>query len=195
MEPCERSFHYYQVAVPFWKMDNCRCRRRRPRPAAATVKMDPPDHALCAQLSKLLDIDARRSGSGIAAASLGTPRIHVRQRRSWDCGVAALLTVLRRGDSAAWTDACEIIGTDSIWTIDLVHALRRLSPGRRFVYTTQQLGVDPRHRHLSFYHKELDADETRVQRLFIDAEACGVPIHQVTVSPCELFSFHLLAPT
>jgi hypothetical protein len=78
-----------------------------------------------------------------------------------------------------WARLRDAVGTESVWTIDLAHLLRRVDPSLRFVFCTQELGVNPSYENIAFYKGELAKDERRVEQLFLSAEADGVLAHKV----------------
>ena len=54
---------------------------------------------------------------------------HARQKRSWDCGLTAALMILSGRDleeGVDWARLRDAVGTESVWTIDLAHLLRRV---------------------------------------------------------------------
>ena len=131
---------------------------------------------------------------------------HLRQADAWDCGIACLQMVMqwgrreeedgvddgdeedgassggaaaarRRRSEAAWLR--RMVGTTSIWTIDLVFLVERLfadrsvsgnaaapTPPLSYVFCSTKFGVDPDFIELDYYRDQFSADELRVQRLF-----------------------------
>mmetsp|Transcript_30536 Transcript_30536/g.46852 ORF Transcript_30536/g.46852 Transcript_30536/m.46852 type:complete len:422 (-) Transcript_30536:169-1434(-) len=126
------------------------------------------------------------------------------QLENWDCGVACLqmaLRWLREHDkiSTTGTDGMDSrklnhqelierdwilqsIGVKSIWTIDLVMLLQRLidkdelPANLSFLFCSTKLGVDASHGQLAYYTNAFQSDEFRVNKLFRQAKANGMPI-------------------
>ncbi|KAA8500060.1 Protein GUCD1 [Porphyridium purpureum] len=108
---------------------------------------------------------------------------HVRQRFSWDCGLACAEMVLRARRVHAGIDARtlrSIVQTTSVWTIDVAYLLAAL--GLKLKYYTLQAGVRQEYRKQPFYMEHLDADSERVQALFDAAAKNGVRVEERAVS-------------
>lgn len=108
----------------------------------------------------------------------------IQQLYHWDCGLACSRMVLRylgQLDDGEFECALqELRLTRSIWTIDLAYLMRRFGVRHRFC--TQTLGVDKGYKNQSFYRKHFDTEETRVNQLFAQAQACKVLVEKCTVS-------------
>ena len=114
-------------------------------------------------------------------------RYHVRQRRTWDCGLActaaALIRLgLKRGPEtdeerdALLSTLEEAVGTYRVWTIDLVKIL--LDQGVSVHFTTTSFGVQDAYEDLAFYGK-LDEDKDRVPRVFEEVRSRGPFLEEV----------------
>lgn len=117
---------------------------------------------------------------------------HVRQRLSWDCGLACVEMVLRGvGSEVTPEELRELVGTASVWTVDLAFLLA--ARGVLPVYCTLQVGCNPGFTSEQFYAERLRDDRDRVERLFARALAQRQPrIEERAVSRAELCS-HLSA--
>ena len=162
-----------------------------PQPAAGTVALAPQPAAGTVAL-------APQPAAGTAA---GWQLPHVRQRHSWDCGLACVEMVLRCGGGSSacdWrvrtcvpplrcrargvaVDAAALaaeVGTRSTWTADLAHLLARRVPG--VVYWTTFAGVRTSHAGLAFYgSRGLREDAPRVARLLGAAPSVGLRVVEV----------------
>jgi len=114
--------------------------------------------------------------------------VHVRQRYTWDCGLACVAAAVGivNGDAAAATLAGtlaelqrEVDGT-SVWTVELALMLHRrgLSPS----FFSILLGIDPAHAALPFYSSVLAVDEPRITSLFAIAATMGLRMNQQHVN-------------
>ena len=72
----------------------------------------------------------------------------------------------------------------SIWTIDLAHLLRRF--GLSVSLYTITLGPNPAYANESFYMENMEDDERRVSKLFVEAAHVGLAVQQRSVSSDEL---------
>lgn len=146
--------------------------------------------------------------------------IHCQQQEIWDCGIACIQMILRWIrhcsisnniiDSSSH-DMCgstvpltpeeiedrsriqSVIGTDSIWTIDLVMLLDGIicqsidlfppidfqSVMVSYLFLSRKLGVDNSHKSLSYYKKSFRWDECRVGRHFHVAHDRHLPMTEV----------------
>mmetsp|Transcript_82297 Transcript_82297/g.160583 ORF Transcript_82297/g.160583 Transcript_82297/m.160583 type:complete len:420 (-) Transcript_82297:206-1465(-) len=113
---------------------------------------------------------------------------HVRQHYSWDCGVACVRMVLSYlGNPRSSQELIDLLGTRSVWTIDLAVLLRRVGgPQLRFLFCTAALGAEDSHSELDMYRSDFDKDERRVNDLFRSAPALGVAYAQVTLEARDL---------
>ncbi|KAJ2080513.1 hypothetical protein H4R24_003033 [Coemansia sp. RSA 988] len=96
------------------------------------------------------------------------PVSKVLQQSQWDCGLACVCMVLRAfGQPTCTVTRLEHqLQTQSPWTIDLAFLLLQNLGQIDFTYYTTYAGVNPDHLQRSFYSEELDADQSRVLRLF-----------------------------
>ncbi|PIA18685.1 hypothetical protein COEREDRAFT_38880 [Coemansia reversa NRRL 1564] len=96
------------------------------------------------------------------------PVSKVLQQSQWDCGLACVCMVLRAFGQPTCTVAklTHQLQTQSPWTIDLAFLLQQNLGQIDFTYYTTYAGVNPDHVQRSFYSEELDADQSRVLRLF-----------------------------
>lgn len=127
---------------------------------------------------------AQLRGRPSVPAPLHVP--HVRQHFNWDCGLACVLMILRamgvRGvDFASLRRSCP---TTSVWTVDLAHLLRHYGMG--VVFLTTMVGANPDYANEVFYAENMAADEQRVQILFQEAPAAGIPVHQRSLGSAEV---------
>lgn len=99
----------------------------------------------------------------------------VKQIETWDCGIACLLMALQWLQRKSINleeerlQIFETVGTESIWSIDLVHLLELYkSPSLQFSYLfcSKTLTVDQAHKDLSFYETAFNSDQVRVTHLF-----------------------------
>ena len=107
---------------------------------------------------------------------------HVRQRHSWDCGLACLQMVLRHFSIPEddFKDVCKNLNFgDSVWTIDLAYMLHHYKI--RQLFCTVTVGVDKGYSAQSFYKDRFSADELRVNNLFSDVKTCGVAMEKRSV--------------
>jgi hypothetical protein len=124
--------------------------------------------------------------------------VHVRQKETWDCGIACLLMALRwlhrtttkqlddEGQNATTSNAdldserrawiLETAGTESVWSIDLVSILEKYRKKNQdvvdftYLFSSKTLEVDQEHKDLKFYEKAFGDDEARVSKLFARAQ-------------------------
>lgn len=114
-----------------------------------------------------------RDVSEVAAAAL----MHVQQQHSWDCGLACAQMILNSaGASTTHDELSSGVENNSVWTIDVALALARRGVVA-VTYHTSLAGVNPAHRHLSFY-TEFDVDAARIPPLFDEAVRLGVVISE-----------------
>ena len=104
----------------------------------------------------------------------------VQQKRSWDCGLACALMILRElskgfeeeknavkkvhlRDLKAFLkgEGCE----ESVWSIDIALALRAFGAKRVHFYTTE-IGAKRQYKNERFYEKTFEMDAKRVKRAF-----------------------------
>lgn len=99
----------------------------------------------------------------------------VKQTETWDCGIACLLMALQWLQRKAISvdeerlEIFETVGTQSIWSIDLVHLLetyKAKSVQFSYLFCSKTLTVDQAHKDLSFYQTAFNSDQVRVTRLF-----------------------------
>lgn len=115
---------------------------------------------------------------------------HVAQRFQWDCGLACALMVLRainNNEIITLTTLQTIIGTTSIWTIDLAHCLQRCGVTHQ-IFTTTCIGANPQHANERFYANQINQDVERVNRLFRDAHKSNIQIINTSLAADQLQS-------
>ncbi|KAG7674086.1 hypothetical protein Ndes2526B_g02428 [Nannochloris sp. 'desiccata'] len=125
------------------------------------------------------------------------PVVAVQQRQTWDCGLACAAMVLslfyRPSPSLESLEA--MVGTQSVWTIDLAYLLRRcfhvknqLNKNFHFclLLTTTYLGLNPAYKEEKFYAKHMDKDHSRVNSLFKQAESDQIAVLKRSISALEL---------
>lgn len=129
-----------------------------------------------------------------------TSMSQVRQLEVWDCGIASIQMVLRwlrnndddtptRGnqspaEEAERRDLLEFVGTESIWTIDLLLLLdcwlqqESLLQQHKASYLlcSKTLEVDPSHSRLGYYQQAFSKDELRVKERFDEASTRQLPL-------------------
>ncbi|GFP86343.1 protein gucd1 [Phtheirospermum japonicum] len=111
---------------------------------------------------------------------------HINQQRTWDCGIACVLMVLR----ALGVYDCniqelgELCCTTSIWTVDLAYLLQKFAV--RFTYCTVTLGANPDFCVEAFYKDQLPNDLIRVNMLFREAREAGIDIECRSLSATEI---------
>lgn len=108
-----------------------------------------------------------------------------------DCGLACVLMVLRAAGAPPALDLDALkadVGTESVWTIDLAHALARR--GVPATLTTLTVGApNPAYAGEAFYGPTLDADAPRVAALFSGAAAAGVVVERRSLTAVCLAAF------
>lgn len=105
---------------------------------------------------------------------------HIKQREHWDCGISCCLMLCKHfAINCTYETLTRLIGTQSVWTIDLAYLLYKVGVQARLYTVT--VGVDPSYKDKSFYRNELSEDELRVNRLFYEASK-----HDITVSKRSL---------
>lgn len=111
---------------------------------------------------------------------------HIKQLRSWDCGLACVLMVLKTLGLNHYDlqDLEEICRTTSIWTVDLAYLLQKLSI--RFSYFTVTLGANPDFSVETFYKEQLANDIERVDMLFQRSVEEGIKIERRSIKGEEI---------
>jgi hypothetical protein len=111
----------------------------------------------------------------------------IAQQAEWDCGIACVETILQltklRMESRS--KLLKLVGTRSIWTIDLVFLLYSLGVHDIALWTTCP-GIDPMYADWSFYKQAVLADGARVKTRFEEAMRLGVPI-RIALLPTSAF--------
>lgn len=119
-----------------------------------------------------------------------SPIPHLHQLESWDCGIACLLMILRWLQSTTIespsTSQCSSlhtdeelivrqalhhsIGTESIWTADLIQQLdtmpRRERDEVRYLFCSTTFEVDQNYSEFGYYEAAFGSDEARVAKIF-----------------------------
>jgi hypothetical protein len=110
---------------------------------------------------------------------------HIRQSFKWDCGIACILMMLRtRGEHKTRGDLIALVGTNSVWTVDLAYIMRKC--GLPCVFHTVMEGVREEYAAETFYKDELDEDRARVEKLFRGAKAAGVAVRTEAVTLAQI---------
>ncbi|KAK9841393.1 hypothetical protein WJX74_005050 [Apatococcus lobatus] len=111
---------------------------------------------------------------------------HIHQTFNWDCGLACVKMVL-----GAFQVDCPELGvlrslcaTQSVWTVDLAHLLRKFCLDVTF--TTLTVGANPQYCNESFYMEHLQEDAERVEQLFQGAQEAGIFVECRSVALLEL---------
>lgn len=143
--------------------------------------------------ASLLESDTWKSPfSSLIDTSVAVPRSqfvkvpHVQQLRSWDCGLACVLMVLKTIgiEDCDLRSLANLCSTTSIWTVDLAHLLRRFSVNVSFLTVT--IGANPNFALETFYKEHMVEDGERVNRLFEKAPQVGIEILWRSISGEEL---------
>ncbi|GJV79345.1 GUCD1-like protein [Tanacetum coccineum] len=156
-----------------------------------------PIHAL---LNKLLKVDVHEEDDDMSWAALfnfcsrngnlGRSHFvkvpHIKQLRSWDCGLACVLMVLKTLGLNHYDhqDLEELCRTTSIWTVDLAYLLRKLSV--RFLFFTVTIGANPDFSVETFYKEQLANDIGRVDMLFQRSIEEGIKIEHRSIKGEEI---------
>lgn len=116
---------------------------------------------------------------------------HVKQERTWDCGLACVLMVLKTIGIHHYDieDLEAFCRTKSIWTVDLAYLLQKLSIS--FSYITVTLGANPNFSLETFYEKQLNDDIVRVNMLFQRSQEAGIDIECRSIKGDEIALFIL----
>lgn len=116
---------------------------------------------------------------------------HIKQLRSWDCGLACVLMVLRTLGLNHYDlqDLEQLCCTTSIWTVDLAYLLQKLSI--RFSFFTVTLGANPDFSMENFYKEQLANDIGRVDMLFQRSVEEGIKIECRSIKVEEIVFFIL----
>jgi Guanylylate cyclase len=104
--------------------------------------------------------------------------IYVRQRDTWDCGIACLRMSLRWYgiNNSHFPDMSHFSQKrNPLWTIDIFVALHESGIQGAELYTTC-VGVNPAHSSNDWYAAHLTADELRVEEKFKLAASSGWPV-------------------
>ncbi|KAL2548814.1 guanylyl cyclase 1 [Forsythia ovata] len=111
---------------------------------------------------------------------------HINQLRTWDCGLACVLMVLRTLGiyNCNIQELGKLCSTTSIWTVDLAYLLQKFSV--RFSYCTVTLGANPNFYVETFYKEQLPNDLVRVNVLFQEAREAGINIECRSISSDEI---------
>ncbi|XP_076941522.1 guanylyl cyclase 1-like [Bidens hawaiensis] len=111
---------------------------------------------------------------------------HIKQTRTWDCGLFCVLMVLKTLNVNHYDikDLEAFCGTNSIWTVDLAYLLQKLSI--TFSYITVTLGANPNFSLETFYEKQLSDDIIRVNMLFQRSQEAGINIECRSIKGDEI---------
>lgn len=101
----------------------------------------------------------------------------VAQQADWDCGIACVEMVLwfLRGEPFCRTTLLALVGTQSVWTIDLVLLLHSAGV-RSVVFWTTCVGIEPMYADWPFYRNAFVSDRARVETRFAEAARNGIRI-------------------
>lgn len=108
---------------------------------------------------------------------------HIRQRQTWDCGIACLQMIGEwKEESVDWETIAGIIGTQSVWTVDLVHCLAKTWK-LSLLYCSTNIGVNPDLQQLEYYRSAFGSDSVRVRQRFASlSQDALLETHSLTVS-------------
>ncbi|KAK9075452.1 hypothetical protein SSX86_003775 [Deinandra increscens subsp. villosa] len=111
---------------------------------------------------------------------------HLKQERTWDCGLVCVLMVLKTLNINHFDikDLEAFCHTNSIWTVDLAYLLQKLSIS--FSYITVTLGANPNFSLETFYEKQLTDDIVRVNMLFQRSQEAGIDIECRSIKGDEI---------
>ncbi|KAI3705629.1 hypothetical protein L1987_75868 [Smallanthus sonchifolius] len=111
---------------------------------------------------------------------------HIKQERTWDCGLVCVLMVLKTLNINHYDieDLDAFCCTNSIWTVDLAYLLQKLSIS--FSYITVTLGANPNFSLETFYEKQLSDDIVRVNMLFQRSQEAGIDIECRSIKGDEI---------
>ncbi|KAJ2716472.1 hypothetical protein H4R19_000632 [Coemansia spiralis] len=121
------------------------------------------------------------------------PVSKVLQQDSWDCGLACVCMVVRSFSNPTCTVGrlASQVGTQSVWTIDLVFLLHTILGPADFTYYTTCVGINPEHAKKAFYSDALEGDEERVVRLFAMArQRVRVVVLEIPLLDLQRFLVH-----
>jgi len=111
---------------------------------------------------------------------------HHIQQYLWDCGLACVGMLYSKiaGKDVDVKDLKDVVGSTSIWTIDLAYVLHYFKMD--FMFCTTQLGVRTEYSTSSFYQQNFDNDEIRVNSLFENAKNQNISIQNRSVTNQEI---------
>mmetsp|Transcript_5072 Transcript_5072/g.6575 ORF Transcript_5072/g.6575 Transcript_5072/m.6575 type:complete len:342 (+) Transcript_5072:131-1156(+) len=113
--------------------------------------------------------------------------MHFRQDYHWDCGVTCVQMVLRHfGSEYTSRELMDMVGTQSVWTIDILALLKTAYPNGTFLLCSKNLGVDDSYSDLDMYKKEFDNDSVRVANLFKRASSLELECQEVVLEHHDL---------
>eukprot|EP00871_Galdieria_phlegrea_P005320 jgi/Galph1/578/GphlegSOOS_G5366.1 len=103
-----------------------------------------------------------------------------KQKFTWDCGIACCCMILSYyGLHVRPSELYTLCGTNSVWTIDLVHLLKKY--GISLKYYTINWGARLEYKRQPFYQANFQEDHLRVKRLFEQARAENIQIVKQSV--------------
>ena len=117
------------------------------------------------------------SARSIAHAARRLRLPFVQQKRSWDCGLACALMILRELSKGFEEEKNAVKkvhlrdlkaflkGAESVWSIEIALALRAFGAKRVHFYTTE-IGAKRQYKNERFYEKTFEMDAKRVKRAF-----------------------------
>ncbi|XP_067942470.1 protein GUCD1-like [Watersipora subatra] len=123
----------------------------------------------------------------IQSIPTSTSIVHVKQKSSWDCGIACLQMVLQLlGKDVSCLDQLvkEMDADQSIWTVDLAYLLSKFSVPST-LYSTH-LGVQEDYTSIPFYKRRFNQDKVRVERLMGECKSHGYECIQRKLTIDEL---------
>ncbi|KAL7505314.1 hypothetical protein ACHAXN_006326 [Cyclotella atomus] len=119
---------------------------------------------------------------------------HIHQQDTWDCGLTCIQMALQHLNNVgkynlsidqAWMR--EFVGTESIWTIDLVtllhYTLQDITQNATtlsYVFCSTKFGVRQSYSDIEYYHAAFEQDLQRVERLFASVVKEKIPLLQVS---------------
>ncbi|KAJ2805559.1 hypothetical protein H4R21_001214 [Coemansia helicoidea] len=164
----QRGHEQEQARQPVEEVDPNQTRRRRATDATlSSVSTVSSESVTALGRHEMQRLVTCRMGD-LGRLSRMHPVSKVLQQESWDCGLACVCMVVRAFGHPTCTVGrlASQVGTQSVWTIDLVFLLHSILGSADFTYYTTCIGINPEHAKKEFYSDALEGDEERVVRLF-----------------------------
>jgi hypothetical protein len=115
---------------------------------------------------------------------------HVRQRETWDCGIACLQMIFSFvGVVCTRDDLVKEIQTESIWTVDLVLLLEKYlvdGAAGSYLFSSTTLSVSKEFQEFQYYKKNFSCDRQRVGDIFLEIQSRRLPVPVIKRNHLEL---------